>query len=394
MRRLRVLIVTNLYPNNADPGFAPFNRQQFAELGELCDLEIFGVVPWRFGSRTHRGQAGQVASKEWIDGLPVRHPRFATLPGLPSLNAGLYTVSVAPEIILEMVRRRRRFDVMLAAYAYPDGVAGVAMGAMLRMPVVVKCHGSDLNRVPDDPPAKLQLQQMLPRANAVVTVSKKLKERAMALGVPESLISVVYNGVDSQRFFVRDRMEARRNLRLPQDRELVLYVGSLAEHKGARDLFDAAKLLAEIRPKASVLFVGDGPLARPLHDMAEEMGSGGHVLVVGHVSHDEVAEYMAACDVLCLPSWNEGLPNVVREAHASGRPVVATAVGGVPEAVDQPILGRLVAPKDPRALAQTIAAQLASESVAPEDIVRVAAIPSWRQSAEQLLTVLQRAARA
>lgn len=385
--RLSALIVTNLFPSNADPGYAPFNRQQFAELGRLAEVEVFGVVPWRIGRYYASARASDVVAEETIDGLRVFHPRFPALPGVPSLNAGLLATVLAPRIAWR--RRTRRIDVLLAAYAYPDGCAGVLLGRLLGLPVVVKCHGSDLNRVPEDPPARLQLQQLLPRADQVVVVSRRLAQRAEQLGVPAEKVQVVYNGVDRARFVVADRTEARRKLQLPLERKIVLYVGHLAEHKGTADLLEAAKRLEVLRPDATVVFVGDGPLTRAVQDRAERRaGTLGGVLAVGRVSQDEVAEWMSAADVLCLPSWDEGMPNVVREAHAAGRPVVATEVGGVPEAVCAPELGRLVPPRRPDLLAEALAAQLAAPPPAPEEIVRRAIVPTWRESAEALHRVL------
>lgn len=384
---MRVLAITNLFPSNVDPAYAPFNRQQFAELAKQVDLEVFGVVPWRFGRWYAAGSTKDVVRAEQIDGIPVLHPRYPPIPGLPSLNAALYAGALLPELWRRS--RARRFDVLLAAYAYPDGCAGVALGGLLGAPVVVKCHGSDLNRVPDDPPARAQLRALLPRADAVVVVSEKLGERARALGVRAERLHVVYNGVDRARFPVADRAEARARLGLPGDRRLVVFVGHLAEHKGARDLLEAAGRLGGLAPAASIVFVGDGPLLEELRGAARGRAE---VIVAGRVPHAEVAAYLAASDVLCLPSWDEGMPNVVREAHACGRPVVATRVGGIPEAISAPVLGRLVPPRDPPALALALREVLCAPAVAPQEIVAAAVVPTWTESAAALRRVLEVAA--
>jgi teichuronic acid biosynthesis glycosyltransferase TuaC len=386
-RRLRVLIVTNLFPSNVDPGFAPFNRQQFAALGQIADVEVFAVVPRRLAPRLSRSG---VVAHEVIDGLDVYHPRFVTAPGLPSLNV----VSLVASLLPRLKPRRHEFDVVLASYAYPDGCAGVLLGAALGLPVVVKCHGSDLNRVPGDLLARLQLRTLLPRAQAVVCVSERLRVPARELGVSDAKLHVVYNGVDRRRFPVMERVEARRKLGLPEDSELVVYVGHLAEHKGTLDLLAAIPKLAQLRPNVTTAFVGDGPLSREVTQLAEHGNpSQGTAMAVGRVRHDEVPQWMAAADVLCLPSWDEGMPNVVREAHAVGRPVVATQVGGIPEAVHRPELGRLVPPRDPEALARALAEQLATaRALPPAELSRLATVPSWEESAASLLAVLVHAA--
>jgi teichuronic acid biosynthesis glycosyltransferase TuaC len=385
--RLRVLVLTNLFPSNVAPGYAPFNRLQFASLGRVAEVTVFGIVPWRFGRYYAGGSSREVVHEERIDGLSVLHPRYPSIPGLPSLNAGLLAASVLPELL----KRRGRFDIILASYAYPDGVAGIALGKALQLPVVVKCHGSDLNRVPDDRPARIQLERVLPRARGVVVVSQRLGRAARELGVPADRVHVVYNGVDRERFKPEDKRAARRRVGLPEDGEVVVAVGHLAEHKGTRDLLRALPALEARRPGVIVAFVGDGPLAREVAHQAEHGGVGhGRALAIGRVRHDEVPDWMAAADVVCLPSWDEGMPNVVREAHAAGRPVVATDVGGIPEAIFDPRLGRLVPPRQPEALAEALARTFIEGPAAPETIAEVAVVPTWDQSAAALLEVLER----
>lgn len=386
--RLEVLAVTSLFPTNVDPTYAPFNRLQFGALAKLARVSVLGVVPWRFGRWYARGSSRGVVRQEVVDGLRVLHPRYPSIPGVPSLNAGLMALALLPHVVREV--RRARPDVLFASYGYPDGCTVVALGAILGIPVVVKCHGSDLNRVPDDPPARFQIKRLLKRARAVVVVSRNLLERAQALGVPPARLRVVYNGIDRDRFRPADKSEARRRLSLPEDREVVLYLGHLAEHKGVLDLIEAARCLRAQRSRAAIVFVGDGPLSGRIRDLAAAGELAGMVLTYPTVPHAEVPSWMAAADVVCLPSRSEGMPNVVREAHACGRPVVATAVGGIPEAVHSPALGGLVPPRDPSRLAQLLVERLAAP-VAPETIVALARIPSWEDSARALHAVLEEA---
>ncbi|MEQ8276447.1 MAG: glycosyltransferase [Deltaproteobacteria bacterium] len=377
MRR-SVLVVTNLYPSEARPDFAPFNRQQFRALAEIADVEIFALVPRKIFPPLRSG----LSRHEVFDGIDVFRPRFLTVPGAVALNAA----SVASSVTAHLAARRlrgQRYDLVLGAYAYPDACGALVAAKAQGLPVVVKCHGSDLNRVPEHLSARLQMEQLLPRAERVVCVSEKLAEAAQLLNVPRERIDVVYNGIDRERFHVRDRDAARRTLGLTDVDRLILYVGHLADHKGAEDLLRAAELLSRTTPNATVLYVGDGP-------MLDTLQANPTVRAVGRKPHEQIATYLAACDVLTLPSWDEGMPNVVREAHACGRPVVATHVGGIPEAVHHPALGRLVPPSNPEALADALAAQLA-EPVEPERITQLAQVPTWEESAASLLVTLERA---
>jgi teichuronic acid biosynthesis glycosyltransferase TuaC len=385
--RLNVLAVTTLFPSNVDPTYAPFNRLQFGALAKLADVSVLGVVPWRYGRWYARGSSRDVVREEIIDSLRVRHPRYPSIPGVPSLNAVLMAGALLPSVVRQV--RQGRPDVILASYGYPDGCACVALGALLGIPVVVKCHGSDLNRVPDDALAGFQIRRLLKRAGAVVVVSRNLMERARALGIAEARLRVVYNGIDRDRFQPSDQIAARRRLGLPEDGQLVLYLGHLAEHKGVLDLVEAARTLRSRRPRATVLFVGDGPLSarlRGLSGVGRELA--GTIQVHPTVPHADVPSWMAAADIFCLPSWGEGMPNVVREAHACGRPVVATRVGGIPEAVHSPQLGWLVPPRDPASLAQALVEHLGTPALPPRALATLAEVPSWEDSARELHAIL------
>ncbi|HUH05905.1 MAG TPA: glycosyltransferase, partial [Kofleriaceae bacterium] len=119
----------------------------------------------------------------------------------------------------------------------------------------------------------------------------------------------------------------------------------------------------------------------------------GRVVVAGGRPLDEIPRWMAACDVLALPSWNEGTPNAVLEALACGRRVVATRVGGVPDVVDAPELGELVEARDPPALAAALG-RAASQLYDPAEVARRGARGDWDQSAARLYEVLVGAAHA
>ena len=134
---------------------------------------------------------------------------------------------------------------------------------------------------------------------------------------------------------------------------LMLFVGRLVEHKNLPRLLDAFARLAPGRPALRLLLVGSGPLGASLMARIRQLGLSGQVLMLGE--RDDVPALMAAADIVVAPSLREGLSNVVLEAMALGRPVVATRVGGTPEAIDDGEHGLLVDPLDTDALATALA---------------------------------------
>ncbi len=388
---MRVLAVTKIFPNAVEPLSAPFNRQQLAALGRRCDVEVLATIPWFPGAGalsrwSSAGRLSAVPRHDWIDGLAVAHPRVPYLPRFGhALSGALYAASVLPDLL----QRRGQFDVILGTWAYPDGAAVVALGQLLGTPTVVKLHGSDMDVLAQRPSLRRQMQLTLPRAGRVVAVSRSLAAAARALGVADDRIDVIGNGVDGELFHPRDRAAARAELGHAGDaRKWILYVGRLEADKGVLDLATAFQQVAAARADAVLVLIGDGKARAAAEEALKPLGD--RVLFLGARPLAEVPVWMGACDLLTLPSHHEGTPNVLLEALACGRRVVATRVGGIPDVVHRDELGALVPASDPAALAQALLAALAIDY----DGAAVAALGSrggWDESAGRLHETLARA---
>jgi glycosyltransferase involved in cell wall biosynthesis len=170
---------------------------------------------------------------------------------------------------------------------------------------------------------------------------------------------------------------------------VVSYVGKLVPRKGVDALIEALGLLAQ-RPGGAPLLaaVGIGEMRPALEARVRELGLGDRVRFAGKVAHDEVAWWIAAGDVFVLPSLSEGLPTVVCEAMACARPVVATAVDGTPEIVEEGETGFLVPPRDPAALAAALGRVLDDPALAARlgarALERALADYTWAANAERM----------
>jgi glycosyltransferase involved in cell wall biosynthesis len=376
---VRVLAVTKIFPNAAEPLSAPFNRQQFAALAEQCDLEILATIPWFPGAGlvSRWSSAGKLASVprvETIAGLTVRHPRTLFVPRLAHGTWGpLYAASIAPVA----ARYRGKVDVVLGSWAYPDGFAAVVASRLIGVPCVVKLHGSDINVIAKLPGPRRMTAWALTRAARVVAVSRALADEVVALGVSRERVAIVMNGIDAELFHPRDRAAARAELGLPAG-PLAVYIGNLKPEKGVLDLARAWQHV----PGATLAIVGGGPARAEL-----EAAVGPTVRVVGPQPLASIPTWLAACDVLVLPSHNEGTPNVVLEALACGRRVVATSVGGIPDLITSPLLGTLVPAHDEAQLACALTDALATP-YDPTEVARLGARGGWKASATALHDVL------
>lgn len=382
---MRALVLTKIFPNAVEPLSSPFNRQQFTELSRLCDVQVLATIPWfpgarAFGKWSRAGRLFDVPENETIAGLHVRHPRFAFLPKIGAgISGPLYVASLARTVL----EYRGKADVVLGSWAYPDGFAAVVLGRLLGIPAVIKLHGSDMNVVARLPGPRRGLKWAFPRAARVVAVSGPLRDAAIALGASPDRVDVVPNGIDRRRFHPADRLVARRALGISAEGSVIVCVGNIERHKGSLDLVQAFATMPRVERQdgALLVMVGDGAAKSECQQLAADLGV--DVSFVGARPHEEIPQWIAACDVFALPSWNEGMPNVVLEALACGRRVVATRVGGTPDILTSEALGALVPPRDVDALAHALAAALMT-GYEPEAVSALLAAPDWSVSAEGL----------
>jgi glycosyltransferase involved in cell wall biosynthesis len=183
----------------------------------------------------------------------------------------------------------------------------------------------------------------------VVCVSSGQAERVRKSGVTEAKMRIIRNGARLGAFETPDPAgKGRLRVLAGGDGPIVLAAGRLSAEKGFRVLVEAARLLANVR----FVICGEGAERASLEQQIDALALQGHVRLAGF--RDDLDSLIPFADLVVLPSFTEGLPNVALEAGAAGIPVVATAVGGTPEVVRDGVTGFLVPPGDPRALSQRV----------------------------------------
>jgi glycosyltransferase involved in cell wall biosynthesis len=276
-------------------------------------------------------------------------------------------------------------DLIFSVFLYPDGYAALQIGKALSIPVVAMSIGSDINNIGDRISA-MHTRRTLREVDFLVTVSDDLRRKAVLMGAPAEKTRAIVNGCDLSVFHIRDRSEARQKLDINLDSQVVVYIGRMDVKKGLRELIEAAAALHRDRPNLHVYLVGEGP-DRPLIDAdIQAHDAGSYVHALRGCAPDDVAVWMAAGDLVTLPSYMEGCPNVVLEALACGRPVVATRVGGIPEIMSDEC-GRLVSPRQAAELAQGLASVL--DSTWEAAAISAHWSRSWNTVAAELMAVFE-----
>jgi teichuronic acid biosynthesis glycosyltransferase TuaC len=346
---LRILFLSGLYSTPRAPWLGLPNARIVHELRSHAAVKVVAPLPYYPGllrSKPHIRALSEIpALDEDDDGSIVHRPRRLHVPGLYAAQAALYFASVA--LPVRRVVGDFRPDVVLSAWAYPDGTTAVALAGWLGLPCVVRTMGSDINDWAQKSGRRFQIRWALRRADRVIAVSAALGREVEKLGVSRGRIRVIPTGVDPELFYPMDRSEARVELGLGEQRPLIVVPSRLSREKGVHYFLEALKRLD---PSVMSIVVGDGDQQHALRSQAERLGITDRVLFAGFQPQERMRLYYAAADVTCLASTEEGWPNVLVESLACGCPVVASDVGGVHEIIALTGDGILVPPADPERL--------------------------------------------
>lgn len=261
-----------------------------------------------------------------------------------------------------LLREGRGFDVWHAHQYGAHAALAVALGALLRRPVVIKTTSSGplgLEKRLSDRPAGPLLRALHRRVSACVAISEETRAEAIRFGIPKERVHLIPNGVDGRRFqpsSPAERAAARRALGL-DCRRLLLFVGRLSAEKNPLVLLKAwASIDARAREEALLALVGDGPQREKVRAAASVPGLAGSVHLAG--AREDVELWYRAADGCVVSSEVDGLSNAMVEALAAGLPVVSTWVSGSSVLVEPPGAGLLAPVGDVAALARAIEALL------------------------------------
>lgn len=325
---MKILLVSQMYPGPDDPDLGVFVEQVERQL-------------------LARGHEIERAVVDRRDGGKLRHVRLARAA--------------------RAAAKRFEPDVVYAHFLVP---AGLAAALASKAPLVVTAHGQDVANVGRKAGVAQATRWVVGRAATVIAVSDWLRRELEGKVAPAiGKVEVVDMGVDLERFPLAPAGEG------------YVCVGSLTDRKNVLRLASAFERLGE----GTLTFVGDGPLRPQLEGRPR-------ITVTGNVPHDQIPARIAAARVLCAPSLVEPFGQAILEGLATGRPVVATKIGGPPEFVP-PAAGVLVDPGDEEEI--VVGLRRAAELPCPNDAARAAAAEhDVRRQAEKIEAILERAAGA
>ena len=349
---MKIAVVTRYFPNSAEPWQGRSAYQIMRLIARKADVRVF--FP-------------NAAYPSWLKPPSRTYDALDTSYSPPDVNMSYHDYPAAPVLsrpingwsaYRALLPEIRKFapDIIHSFFLYPEGYAAMRIARVLGLPVVAKSLGSDINRLGMGF-SFVHTRRLLREVNFLFTVSSDLRAKAISLGANPETTQALINGCDLSVFHVMDRLEARKKLNIDSAHETVVYIGRMDVKKGLRELVEAAASLHLRRPNLHVYMIGAGPDKPAIEGAVRSNDAAGYIHLLPACSFDEVAVWMTAADLVTLPSYMEGCPNVVLEALACGRPVVASNVGGIPEIMHKEC-GELVPPRDPAALAHALASVL------------------------------------
>ncbi len=380
----RIALVTPILPFPGDPTRGRFIYETAKGLSALADVRVFFQQP-RYprvpGLRPRSQIYGTAADDHQLEGIAVTAFSYPAVPGLTrAINGSVSARSLLP--------RLRSFapELVLAYWVYPDGYAAVQAARRLGVPCVVGALGTDIH-------VRSGINVWLTRktiaaVDALLTVSEDMRRTTIAeFGARPEKVFTVINGINTAVFHPIAQDSARRALELSPDVELIAYVGRLVATKGLGELIDAFRELAARRPRLRLALIGDGVMRAELGQRIAAAGLAEKILMPGGQAPEQVALWINAADLLTLPSWSEGYPNVVVEAIACGRPVVATDVGGTREIINASN-GILIAPRQVAPLVAALERTL--DGVWDHAAIAAAMRRTWNDVGRDTLEVCER----
>lgn len=351
---VRTLLFSTLYPSSVRLGHGIFVETRLRHLLASGQVEtrVVAPVPWFPSASECYGDWARYAATpayERLNGVDVWHPRYF-LPPKIGMNIAPITLALgARATVAKLIKSGFDFDLIDAHYYYPDGVAAALLAQWFNKPFIVTARGTDLSLIPHYAIPRRWIRWAESRSSGSIGVCKALMDELVALGASVERTHVLRNGVDLVRFSPLDPEESRSRFGLPEGR-LMLSVGHLVERKGHHIAIEALVSMPDVR----LAIVGDGEERTRLRELAERLAVSDRVIFAGARPQSELPYWYSAADALVLCSSREGWANVLLESMACGTPVVATAIWGTPEVVQDPIAGILMRDRSAPALVDAV----------------------------------------
>ena len=347
---MKICMLTSSYLRGKDDYWAVFIHNLAKEMVRQ-GMEIRVVAPHDVDTKDH----------EIIDGVEIYRFRYwftkkeqkvAYLGGM-SHNLSHYLLAKIQLPIfmffffMKGLTIAKTCDIIHAQFLF-SGFIGAFITKFTGKKQIITAHGTDVYTIPKKGLIKKIYLSFISTSECITTVSTANKKKLSTAGLVVDTIEVIPPGIFLSMFSDKTTSKKRKNeLRL-------IWIGRMIEVKGLEYLISAMRIVGDRYPTVNLNLIGEGPLQNEVKQRISELSLNHNITFIGTVKNERIPKYLGESDIFVLPSLSEGLPAVILEAMAAGKPIIASDVGGISEAVEDGVNGFLLEPRNSDQLAEKI----------------------------------------
>jgi len=346
---MKILVISHMYPSTFNEIGGIFVHEQIKSLvAKGVEIQVVSPIPWtpfpiNYLSSKWKNYSS-IPERMVYEGIRVWYPRYLTFPRAWFFASSGKRMYLGIKELVAKIYQEFQFDLIHAHVALPDGYAGMKIAQKYKKTLIVNIHGQDFKQnIFKNKKCKKNIEKAKNISEKTIVVSKKLKKIGEKyLQVNKDKIIVVSNGINMRDIYT----EKNKNIQEYKGKKVILSVSHLIKTKGIDLNLKAINKLKQKYPDIIYLIIGKGKEKKNLEELVNKLNLQNMVKFIGEISHYEVMEYMASCDIFSLPSWNEAFGVVYIEAMAQGKPVIGCQGEGIEDFVENGKTGMLVKPKD------------------------------------------------
>ena len=367
---MKILLLCHEYPPLGGGG--GIGAQQYAEAWSEQGHDVTVITSWQAGLKRKETLNGAHIIRVLTSSIKTR----ATF----SFAAMFFYVGFALIHVLFHLRAYRHYDVINTHFALPDGVLGLVLSRLLRLPNILTIIGGDIyDPTKKSSPHRAALTRtinsfVMNAAHQIIAISSDTKRKAEQFyKIKKEILVINYGFLPPKDTPVNDIVE------VPKGKYCLIAIGRLVERKGFEFLIRA---MVELPDDIILYIIGDGPLETSLRALGDVCRLNGRLRLMGYVPREKICAYLRSVDCFVLSSLHEGLGIVVQEAMYAGLPIVSTSDGGQVDLIENHRNGILVRPGDVKSLVTAI-----RELYDNRDLAQALAINNRTDIKEYLMSV-------
>lgn len=358
---MKIIVISYMFPCKRHPTSGIFFANLLKELAQKVN-EIVVITP-----RPYIPKFLTKIKKSWtkwyldpmeskLEGIKIIRPYVMSLLGIQNVGINGILMQLSLFNLIKKLIKDKGIEIILGYNMIPEGIAAVRLAKMFKLPVGFWVIGSDINNFAKYNRINYFLtKKCIEQSNIIITVSKDIEDKIRQISSNSLNVKTFYKGIDLSNFQnLLPKSGLLKELQLNPDKRYMLFIGRLIYDKGIYELAEAFKIIAKRYYDIDLILIGEEIEKEKLVVKFRDYRILNRVIFKGLVPYRDVAKYMGVSNLLVLPTWAEGLPNVVMEAMATGLPVVATDVGGIPEILENEVTGLSVPAKNVEKLTEAI----------------------------------------